>query len=135
MFLLISMHACRQNTTSIVPNPPPKYTLLTPYFDICPLVCIMVQSWNRFLEDSATSRLFEEMVTSFAIHHVYPISVCQFQLKNANTYDRLLSPSFLKLSMVFNISFRPPEASTSFPPILILTFSLAFALSSRLSSK
>ena len=50
-------------------------------------------------------------------------------------YDLLLSPSFLNPSMVLNISFLPPLASMSFPPILIETFSLAFALRSLLRSK
>lgn len=51
------------------------------------------------------------------------------------TYDRLLSPSFLNNSIVFRISFLPPAASTTLPPILILTFSLAFALSNLFNNK
>jgi hypothetical protein len=47
------------------------------------------------------------------------------------SYDLLLSPSFLNPSIVLSISFLPPLASTNLPPILMLTFSLAFALNSR----
>ena len=52
-----------------------------------------------------------------------------------NTYDLRLSPSFLNPSIILNISFLPCVASTLFPPMLILTFSFACAISSFLNSK
>lgn len=50
-------------------------------------------------------------------------------------YDLRLSPSFLKVSMILNISFLPPLASTIFPPMLMLIFSLAFALRSLFNNR
>ena len=51
------------------------------------------------------------------------------------TYDLRLSPSLLNPSIILNISFRPCTASTLFPPMLILTFSFAWAINSFLNSK
>ncbi len=56
-------------------------------------------------------------------------------LSSVNTHDLLFSPSFRKPSTIFNISFLPAAASTFLPPILILTFSFAWASNSLFSSK
>jgi hypothetical protein len=55
--------------------------------------------------------------------------------KKSKTYERLLSPSFLNISITLNISFLPPVASTFLPFILILTLSCACACKSLPNNK
>jgi hypothetical protein len=55
--------------------------------------------------------------------------------KWSGTHERLLSPSFLNISITLNISFLPPVASTFLPFILILTLSCACACNNRPNNK
>ena len=70
------------------------------------------------------------------LHSICLQSVNPFRIRDRlKTHDLRLSPSLRNPSIILNISFRPCTASTLFPPMLILTFSFAWAINSFLNSK
>lgn len=92
---------------------------------------------SLFGEDSSTSsngdlRFSYQSPSAFAN---LPLSFKLRLPSNANTYDLLFSPSFLKSSIILIISFLPSLASTFFPPRLILTFSSARTCNSLFINK
>lgn len=67
--------------------------------------------------------------------HIDERSKINRRRRRGRTNDRLLSPSLLYPSMMLNISFRPPFASTYFPPMLIVTLSRAWTCNNLLTNR
>lgn len=69
------------------------------------------------------------------LHSAYSMLESRCRSSLATTYDLRLSPSFLKLSIILNMSFLPSLALTSLPAIVMLTLEPESAVKSLFNKR